>query len=137
MNRKIRKTLRTIKNGRLLAQHLQVKIIYRNFVYYICFFQCESEGSNPPADLEWFLQGKKIPNSKVTNYVLLVWEPSVAQVTHSYFCRLPALERFYRETKFSLLKSNHVQLRILKLRTFPWVSRVPQSKFEANRSRGS
>ncbi|XP_023339623.1 nephrin [Eurytemora carolleeae] len=28
-------------------------------------FQCESEGSNPPADLEWFLKGKKIPNPQV------------------------------------------------------------------------
>ena len=28
-------------------------------------------------------------------------------ITKSYFRRLPALERFYRETKFSLLKSTH------------------------------
>jgi len=34
-------------------------------------------------------------------------EPSAAQITKSYFRRLPALERFYRETKFSLLKSTH------------------------------
>ena len=38
---------------------------------------------------------------------LLAWEPSAAQVTHSYSRHLPALERFYRETKFSLLKSTH------------------------------
>ena len=33
---------------------------------------------------------------------ILAWEPSAALVTKSYFTRLPALERFYRETKFSL-----------------------------------
>ena len=27
------------------------------------------------------------------------WEPTAALVTKSYLCRLPALERFYRETK--------------------------------------
>ena len=32
---------------------------------------------------------------------------SAAQVTHCYSRRLPALERFYRETKFSLLQSTH------------------------------
>ena len=31
----------------------------------------------------------------------LACEPSAAQVTKSYSRRLPALERFYRETKFS------------------------------------
>ena len=34
-------------------------------------------------------------------YNILAWEPSAAQVTHSYFYRLPALKRFYWETKFS------------------------------------
>ena len=38
------------------------------------------------------------------NYKVLTWEPSAAKVTKSYSRRLPALERFYRETKFSLLK---------------------------------
>ena len=37
----------------------------------------------------------------------LACEPSAAQVTKNYSRRLPALERFYQETKFSLLKSNH------------------------------
>ena len=71
-------------------------------------------------------------------YQILVWEPSAAEVTKSYFLRLPALERFYPETKFSLFKSTHY-IKNLKtwLRTFLWASRVPQSKFEANRSRGS
>ena len=68
---------------------------------------------------------------------LLAWEPSAAQVSHSYSRRLPALERFYRETKFLLLKSTHSTKNLkTKLRTFPLVSRVPQSKFETNRSRG-
>ena len=30
------------------------------------------------------------------------WEPSSAKVTESYSRHLPALERFYRETNFSL-----------------------------------
>ena len=34
-------------------------------------------------------------------YILLSWEPRVAQVTYSYSCRLPALGRFYQEAKFS------------------------------------
>ena len=38
---------------------------------------------------------------------ILAWEPRVAQVTKSYSRRLPALEQFYRETKFSLVKSTH------------------------------
>ena len=41
---------------------------------------------------------------------LLAWEPSVAQDTHSYSRR--------------------------KLKTFLWFSRVPKSKFEANRFEG-
>ena len=32
------------------------------------------------------------------------WKPSAAQITKSYFLRLPAFERFYRETEFSLIK---------------------------------
>ena len=58
------KHLRMIENGRLLEQH-----IYRTKKQLIyVFFKCESEGSNPPADLEWFLKGKKIPNPQVTYY---------------------------------------------------------------------
>ena len=53
------------------------------------------------------------------HYDLLAWEPSPTRVTKSYSRRFTANERFYRETKFSR------------------VSRVPQSKFEANWSRGS
>ena len=37
----------------------------------------------------------------------IAWKPSVAQFTHSNCHRLPALGRFYRETKFLLLKSIH------------------------------
>ena len=69
---------------------------------------------------------------------ILAWEPSAAQVTKSYSSRLPAPGRFYWKTKFSLLKSTHsVKNLKTKLKTFPWLSRVPQSKFEGNRSRGS
>ena len=33
---------------------------------------------------------------------ILAWEPSAAKVTKSCSRRLPTLERFYRETKFSI-----------------------------------
>ena len=46
---------------------------------------------------------------------MIAWEPSAAKVTKSYSCRLPALERFYLETEFSLFKSTHSLLRISKL----------------------
>ena len=39
------------------------------------------------------------------NIYELAWKPSAAQVTKSYSHRLPALELFYRETEFLLLKS--------------------------------
>ena len=68
-------------------------------------------------------------------YIKLVWEPSAAQVTKSFSLRLPALERFYRETKFPLFKSTHSTFKT-KVRTFPWISRVSQSKFEVNRTSG-
>ena len=38
-------------------------------------------------------------------YTKLAWEPSAAQVSHSYSHCLPALERFYREIECLLLKS--------------------------------
>ena len=38
-------------------------------------------------------------------YIQLALEPSAAQVPHSKQRCIPALERFYRETKLSLLKS--------------------------------
>ena len=38
---------------------------------------------------------------------ILAWEPSVAQGTHRYSRRLPALRRFYKETNFKLQKSTH------------------------------
>ena len=70
--------------------------------------------------------------NKFTFYMIhIAWEPQVG-----YSRRLPALERFYREIKFSLLRSTHSTLDLkTKLRTFPWVSQVPQSKFEVNQSR--
>ena len=42
------------------------------------------------------------------NYKELAWEPSAATVAKSYSRRLPALENFYKETKFSLLKSSYL-----------------------------
>ena len=52
---------------------------------------------------------------------------------------LPPFTRtgIYRENKFSLLKLTHsCQNLNTQTRKFLWVSRVPQSKFEAKRSRG-
>ena len=43
----------------------------------------------------------------VSLYSWLDWEPSATQVTKSYSRHLPALERFYRETKLSLFLSTH------------------------------
>ena len=62
----------------------------------------------------------------------IAWKPSAAKVTKSYSRRLPALERFFRETKFSLFKSTH-STKTLKTRlgTFPWVSRVPNQNVRA------
>ena len=40
---------------------------------------------------------------KEKTYKILAWEPSSAKVTKSYSRRLPALERFYRETKVPTL----------------------------------
>ena len=36
-------------------------------------------------------------------YLILAWEPIVAQVNHSYYRRLPALGRFYRKPTFLLM----------------------------------
>ena len=38
----------------------------------------------------------------LANINILAWEPSAAHISHSY-SRRRVLERFYRETKFSLL----------------------------------
>ena len=68
----------------------------------------------------------------------LTLESSAAHVSHSYSRRLPALELFQRVTNFSLLKSTRSTQNLkTKLRIFPWVSRVLQSKIDATRSRGS
>ena len=44
---------------------------------------------------------------------------------------------FYRYTKFSLLKNLKLETQNQAIKTFPLVSRIPQSKYESNRSRGS
>ena len=78
-------------------------------------------------------------SSKIDFHEELTWKPSAraAKVTKSYSRRIPSLEGFYRETKYPLLKSTHsFKNHKIKLRTFPRVSQVPQSKFEANWSRG-
>ena len=51
---------------------------------------------------------------------ILALEPSAVHVTNSYSRPLPAIERFYRETKFSLLKSTH---------SINLESQIRQSKF--------
>ena len=40
--------------------------------------------------------------TEITTLYALAWEPGAAQITNSYFRRLPALRRFYQETKFLL-----------------------------------
>ena len=64
-------------------------------------------------------------------YSIQAWEPSPAKVLKVIpAARLPVLERFYRETKFSPLTSSHsIKNLKTKLRTFWWVPRVPQLKF--------
>ena len=47
-----------------------------------------------------FLQGYLLKKEKSAEFCIRL----AAQVTKSYFRRLPAIERFYRETKFTLLK---------------------------------
>ena len=65
-------------------------------------------------------------------YFPLAWEPSVALVTHSYSRRLPALDRFYWENKFSKLKL------IYSTKNFKTkLSQIPHSKFKLNRYRSS
>ena len=49
----------------------------------------------------------KIILTNIHLYSVLAWEPSAAKVTKTYFRRLPALEVFNRETKFSLIKSTN------------------------------
>jgi len=69
-----------------------------------------------PARGCWVMIGhtNKQTNGYYNFIYILAWEPSASQVTKSYSCRLPALERFYRETKFSLLKLTQSWLRISK-----------------------
>ena len=43
-------------------------------------------------------------------YIILPWEPSVAQVNHSYSRRLPALGRFKRVTNFFAIKVDPLNL---------------------------
>ena len=38
-------------------------------------------------------------------YNILAWKPSAAKITKCYYRRFPVFRRFYRETKFLLLKS--------------------------------
>ena len=82
---------------------------------------------------------KKQTNKGCYFIYVLAWEPSAAKVTKSYYRRAvyPHLIDFYRETKYLLLMSTHSTWNLkTQLRTFPWLSWVFQSKFEANRSRG-
>ena len=75
------------------------------------------------------IKGEKFISKEILFYSLLTWEPSVAQVTHTYPRRLPALGQFYRETKFVLLNSTHSNKTLkTELRTFPWASWVTKTK---------
>ena len=67
-------------------------------------------------------------------YLRLAWEPGVAQDTHSYSRHLIALKTIFTG-KLTFFWFNLESKS--KLRIFQWFSRGPQSKFEANRSRGS
>ena len=46
-----------------------------------------------------FVTSKHFFSFKPIHTIALAWEPGVAQVTHSYSRRLPALNLFYQETK--------------------------------------
>ena len=61
------------------------------------------------------------------------WEPSVAKVTHFHSCCLPA---YGRKLRRKLRKKCNQSIKNLKtkLKTFPCVFRVPQSKFETKPS---
>ena len=65
--------------------------------------------------------------SRIHYIIYLAWEPSIAHCT-GYTRRLPAFERFYRETEFSLLKSTDSTWISKPSRTFPWDSRVSSIK---------
>ena len=63
---------------------------------------------NTSLETQLFLEfSPKKSTFKQTNRDYSAWELSAAQVTKSYSHRLPALKQFYRETKCSLLNSNH------------------------------
>ena len=64
----------------------------------------------PNVGHDWFSRFDnywKRTNRLQVKYINTSLEPSGARVNKSYSRRLPALERFYRETKFSPLKSTH------------------------------
>ena len=77
---------------------------------------------------------KQANRNYYSKYIILAWIPSVAQVSKSYSHR--HLNNFTGKLNFRC-NSRPTQLRIPKPspKTFPWAFRVPQSKFEANRSR--
>ena len=69
---------------------------------------------------------------------ILAWNPALHRVLIVTPAVYPHLDDFNRETNFSLWKSTNSTLNLkTKLTTFPWFTRGPQSKFEANQSRVS
>ena len=71
-----------------------------------------------------YLLSKQIGQGMIFRKIL-AQEPGAAKVTKSYFHRLPALKRFYRASKFSLLNSTYLTQNLkTKLRTFPSSSRI-------------
>jgi len=45
-----------------------------------------------------------VPKLKLDPFLALAWKPSTDQAAYRYSRRLPALERFFCGTEFSLLK---------------------------------
>ena len=72
----------------------------------ICHLKCKNYQQKYENSINFQISTHHGLNSSL--YFRLAWEPSAAQVNHSYSRQLPALERFYRETKFLLLKSTNL-----------------------------
>ena len=70
------------------------------------------------------------------DYLELAWEPSIAQVTHSYSHRLPDLVDFTGKINCChLSRSNQLKLSKPNLQHSSGCPKFPQLKFQAIRSR--
>ena len=124
MNKKL-KTTWTVLNQNVF---IVISIIYKNW--------CEK--SHADLTVRSFSQQSGTFDPYSINYTTLILY--LLNYTSMGTQRCPSYSNFlppFTRTKFSLLKSNHSTKNLkIKLRTFPWISRVPQSKFEANLTRG-